>query len=433
MRKIGEGMDNQQKFEFITEKVKERPINKKKLMRKTMLTVSMAAIFGLIACLTFALLEPVISNWLHPQEPVEKIEIPLASEEILPEDMMEHEETLETSQEMLDSLKNEMQLDTKDYQKLYQSIHSLVLSVQNAEVTITGVSTEVDLFQSVYESEAKCIGYIFAQNSTEIMILAEYDRILENENLEITFVDGRKVAASIKGIDPNTNLAVLAVNKKEVTLSTQDVIGFLNLGSSSLSTLIASPVIAMGNPLGQRSVVYGMITSMDTVISMPDRNYKLLTTDIYGSEDASGILMDMNGKVVGIIDQSYNAEEVKNLISALGVSEIKAALQRMSNGDENAYIGIRGTDIPIEVTKIKEVPIGVYVTGIEMGSPAMEAGIQSGDIIIRVDKSKIISFADYGKIINTWKPGETKDIYLMRKGQDGYKSARVEIVVGSWE
>ena len=68
-----------------------------------MLTVSMAAIFGLIACLTFALLEPVISNWLHPQEPVEKIEIPLAPEEILPEDMMEHEETLETSQEMLDS------------------------------------------------------------------------------------------------------------------------------------------------------------------------------------------------------------------------------------------------------------------------------------------------------------------------------------------
>ena len=88
MRKIGEGMDNQQKFEFITEKVKERPINKKKLIRKTMLTVSMAAIFGLIACLTFALLEPVISNWLHPQEPVEKIEIPLASEEILPEDML---------------------------------------------------------------------------------------------------------------------------------------------------------------------------------------------------------------------------------------------------------------------------------------------------------------------------------------------------------
>ena len=425
-------MDNQQKFEFITEKVKERPINKKKLIRKTLVTVSMAAIFGIIACLTFALLEPIISNWLHPQEKIEKIEIPLASEEILPEDMLEHEDAVTTSQEVLNSIKNEMQLDTKDYQKLYQSIHSLVLGVQNAEVTITGVSTEVDLFQSAYESEAKSIGYIFAQNSAEILIMAEYDTVLKNENLEISFVDGSKVNATIRGIDINTNLAVLAVNKKEMSLSTQDVIGFLNLGSSSLSTLIASPVIAMGTPLGHRSVVYGMITSMDTVISMPDRNYKLLTTDIYGSSDASGILMDMNGKVVGIINQRFNTKEVENLISALGVSEIKAALQRMSNGDENAYIGIKGADIPTEVSKAKDVPIGVYVTGIEMGSPAMEAGIQSGDIIIRMDKSKIVSFADYGKVLNTWEPGETKDIYLMRKGQDGYKNAKVQIVVGSW-
>ena len=425
-------MDNQQKFEFITEKVKERPINKKKLIRKTLVTVSMAAIFGIIACLTFALLEPIISNWLHPEEKIEKIEIPLVTEEILPEDMLEHEEAAVTSQEVLNSLKNEMQLDTKDYQKLYQSIHSLVLGIQNAEVTITGVSTEVDLFQGVYESEAKSIGYIFAQNSAEIMILAEYDTVLKNENLEITFVDGSKEKATIRGIDTNTNLAVLVVNKKDMSLSTQDVIGFLSLGSSSLSTLIASPVIAMGTPLGHHSVVYGMITSMDTVISMPDRNYKLLTTDIYGSSDASGILMDMNGKVVGIINQSFNAKEVENLISALGVSEIKAALQRMSNGDANSYIGIKGADIPTEVSKTKEVPVGVYVTGIEMGSPAMEAGIQSGDIIIRMDKSKIVSFADYGKVLNTWEPGETKDIYLMRKGQDGYKNAKVQIVVGSW-
>lgn len=425
-------MDNQQKFEFITEKVKERPINKKKLIRKTLLTVSMAAIFGLIACLTFALLEPIISNWLHPQEAVEKIEIPLASEEILPEDMLEHEEAAVPSQEVINTLKNEMQLDTKDYQKLYQSIHSLVLNVQSAEVTITGVSTETDLFQGTYESEATSTGYIFAQNSSEIMIMTDYDRVLKHEEIEITFIDGSKASAAIRGHDINTNLAVLVVNKKEMSLSTQDVIGFLNLGSSSLSTLIASPVIAMGNPLGHHSVIYGMITSMDTVISKPDRNYKLLTTDIYGSKDASGILVDFNGKVVGIINQSYNDKGVENLISALGVSEIKAALQRMSNGDENAYIGIKGEDIPTEISKMKDVPSGVYVMEIEMDSPAMAAGIQSGDIIVRMDKSKIVSFADYGKVLNTWKPGDTKDIYLMRKSQDGYKNAKVQIVVGNW-
>ena len=66
-----------------------------------------------------------------------------------------------------------------------------------------------------------------------------------------------------------------------------------------------------------------------------------------------------------------------------------------------------------------------------MDSPAMKAGIQSGDIIVRIDKSKITSFADYVKVLNVWTPGETKTVYLMRQGQDGYKSAKVEVVAGS--
>lgn len=425
-------MEEQQKFDFITEKVKERPLNKKKLMRRTMVTISMAIIFGLIACLTFSILGPLINNWLHPQKEVEMIEIPLVTEEILPEDMMVHEETsLEPSQEVIDTLKNEIQLSTKDYQKLYQSIHSMVLSLQSAEVTVTGVIQEVDLFNDPYESTGKSFGYIFAQNSTEIMIMTEMESVSEIEEIEISFVDGSKVPAQIKGMDKNTGIAVLAAEKASMATSTQEVISCVNLGSSNLSTLIASPVIAMGNPLGNRSVVYGMITSMDTTIHMADINYKLLTTDIYGSVNATGILVDFNGKVIGIINQDYNEEGTANLISALGITEIKAALQRISNGIEISYLGILGTDVPAEIAKGRDVPMGVYVKEIEMDSPAMEAGIQSGDIIVSMGKSKVTSFADYIKAFAECVPGEPQQIILMRQGQDGYKTAKVEVVVES--
>ena len=53
---------------FIKEKVKERPINRRKLLRRTVITASMAVIFGLIACFTFLVLEPVFTNWLYPEE-----------------------------------------------------------------------------------------------------------------------------------------------------------------------------------------------------------------------------------------------------------------------------------------------------------------------------------------------------------------------------
>ena len=425
-------MEDQHKFEFMKEKVKARPLNKRRLMQKTLTTVSMAVIFGLIACLTFSALEPVISNWLYPQEEIEKIEIPLVSEEILPEDMMIHEETtLEPSQEVIDTLKDEMELGIKDYQKLYQNIHNLVLSLQSAEVTITGMIQETNLFNTAYESLDKSVGYLLAQNSKELMIMVESASVSDMESIEVTFVDGSKVPAQIRGTDVNTGLSVLAVEKEQMAESTLGVISFLNLGSSSLSTLMASPVIAMGNPLGNRSVVYGMITSIGTSISMRDCNYKLLTTDIYGSKNASGILVDLNGKVIGIIRQNYNEEGVSNLISALGISEIKPALQRMSNGVENSYVGILGTDVPVEITNTKKVPAGVYVTEIVMDSPAMQAGIQSGDIIVSMGKKKVTSFADYLKILSEWIPGETKEVILMRRSQDVYKTAKVEVVVGS--
>ena len=57
---------------FLIEKIKDRPINRKKLVRRTIITASMALIFGLIACITFLVLEPVISNWLYPEEGIEQ-------------------------------------------------------------------------------------------------------------------------------------------------------------------------------------------------------------------------------------------------------------------------------------------------------------------------------------------------------------------------
>ena len=425
-------MEDQKKFEFITEKVKERPINKKKLMRRMIFTVSMAVIFGLIACLTFSLLEPIISNWLHPQDKIEKIEIPVVSEEILPQDMMVHDETsLEASPEVIETIKDELELGTEEYQKLYRNIHSLVRKIQGAEVTVTGVTQELDLFNAVYENRDKSIGYIFAQNSTEIMIMTENKNILDTENLEVTFMDGSRAQGIIRGKDKNTGLAVLVVEKQKMSEITLEKIGFLELGSSTLSTLIASPVIAMGSPLGNHSVVYGMITSTDRVINMADGNYKLLTTDIYGSKNAGGILIDLNGKVVGIINQNFNEEGTANLISALGISEIKSALQRMSNGLENNYVGIKGTDVPAKIVTAKDIPAGVYVTEIVMDSPAMRGGIQSGDIIVSIDKKKITSFADYLKILSECIPGETKEVVLMRQRQDVYKTVKGEIVIES--
>ena len=75
-------------FEFLQEKIKERPVNKRRLLKRTIITASMAVLFGLLACLSFLLLEPVLNNWLYPEEEPEVVTFPQEQNEMLPEDML---------------------------------------------------------------------------------------------------------------------------------------------------------------------------------------------------------------------------------------------------------------------------------------------------------------------------------------------------------
>ena len=81
--------ENQNNTDFLKETIKQRPLNKRKLVRRTLITAAMAVIFGMVACFTFLLLEPVISNRLYPEEEPEAIVFEEETEEneILPEDI----------------------------------------------------------------------------------------------------------------------------------------------------------------------------------------------------------------------------------------------------------------------------------------------------------------------------------------------------------
>ena len=84
--------ENKKDTSFISEKIKQRPINRKKLLRRTIITASMAVVFGLVSCLTFLLLQPLLSDRLYPESQPEKISLPeeSASDELTPENVQKY-------------------------------------------------------------------------------------------------------------------------------------------------------------------------------------------------------------------------------------------------------------------------------------------------------------------------------------------------------
>lgn len=430
--------------DFITEKIKQRPIDKKKLLRRTMITAAMAVIFALVACLTFLILEPVLSNWLYPEEEPAPIELPAETEEMLPEDMIvddsemvQEEEPAEVKlqDEQIAQVLDNISLDVDDYLAMYNGLAAAAREAAKSVVTVTGSVSNLDWFNDPYESKDQTSGIIVADQGKEIFILVNYENLEDAETIMVTFGSGEQVQAQLKLRDSNTKLAVISVAESDVNKETLEGIVLANLtGSSSNSAIVGKPVIAVGSPLGTSdSVCYGIVTSNNTTLNMIDSYYKVITTDIYGSGDASGVLVNLSGQVLGIIDNTHNSEDMKNLVSAIGITELRRKIEKMSNEKEQAYLGTYGTDVTIDANERLGVPYGAYITEIELDSPAMAAGIQSGDIITEIGEKEIKTYGDLVGAMIELQPNESISITLMRQGPEEYTQMEVDVTLGKLE
>lgn len=427
--------------DFITEKIRQRPINKKKLLRRTVITAAMAAIFGLVACLTFLILEPVISNWLYPEEEPAPIVLPAETEEMSPEDMIVEEadiampeppQAIKLEEEQIKQLLNSLKMDTGHYAGMYTAMGELAQETRKSVVTVTGSVSNMDWFNNPYESKDQTSGIIAAITSKEIYIVVNYEALEGAETLLATFYGGVQAEAKQLMYDQNTKLAIVAVAIADVDAVALDSIKTADLsGSSGSKALSGSPVIALGSPIGiGDSVSYGIVTSNSTVLHITDANYKLITTDIYGSPNASGVLVDLKGRVIGIIDNHYNSEGMENLVSALGISELRPLIEQLTNERQQAYLGTKGTDVPPDINESQGVPIGAYITEIEMDSPAMTAGIQSGDIVVQMGEDEINRYQSLTEALLQHQPEQTVKIKLMRQGPEEYMEMEVEVTLG---
>lgn len=433
-----------QDSDFITETIKQRPINKKKLLRRTLITAAMAVVFSLVACLTFLLLEPVISNWLYPEEEPEPIEFPDEIEEMRPEDMIVDDSEMEPEEappeiviqdEQIEKILGSIQLGTEDYTQMYNAMSEVASEAGRSVVTVTGSVSSVDWFNDPYESKGQTSGVIVAKPGKEILILVNYEKVIDAESIMVTFCDGTQSQAQLREKDVNTKLAIISVQQEDMEKETIEQITAADLSASSSSrAIVGNPVIAIGSPLGNGDAVcYGMVTSNSTVLNMVDSYYKLITTDIYGSQKASGILINMKGQMLGMVDSSHNGEDMKNLVSAIGITELRKVIERMSNERKQAYLGTHGTDVTPEANENLGVPYGAYITEIEMDSPAMEAGIQSGDIIVGINEKEVRTYGDLVNVLMEGQPNGTAAITLMRQGPEEYVEMEVNVILGSFE
>ena len=461
--------NNSSEYQFIKETIKERPVNKKKILMRIIMVVICALIFGAVSAAVFLITvrhympQNTGSTETHVNIPRDEDVEPVSVDEAESEESTENgsteeaEQVTEASTEAVAVSDNDsgkdpsadngegedgedrekvtvsyitehVSLSVEDYKSLYRTLRNVAAEAGKSIVTVNAVTSDTDWFENPYENTHSLSGLVVANNGKDLLILSEMPEVGEDTEYNVTFPDNVTLPGAVKSVDGDTGLAIISVLLESIPDRTKAAIKEAELGNSRGTNVVGIPVMALGSPLGvQGSQCFGRSTSNQREISMPDRNVHVLSTDIYGSENATGVIIDYDGRVLGIISQSTAMEETPNLLSAYAISDLKDLIEKLSNGSSETYLGIFGTDVTDAINEKEGVPFGFYVTKIELDSPAMAAGIQSGDVITRLGTADIENARDYMEQMLKYQPGDEAVITVERYSQGEYQEMTFEV------
>lgn len=236
-------------------------------------------------------------------------------------------------------------------------------------------------------------------------------------DISVVFTDNpdEGYEAELIGIDSQTDLAVIKIDKDGLTAA--------EFGKSS-ELKVGEAAIAIGNPLGFElagSVTSGIISAVDRELTIEDRTLTLIQTDAsINSGNSGGALLNAYGQVIGITSAKINSAYGEGLGFAIPIDEATPIIDDLIQYGYvkgRPLLGLSGRNISSFYSEYYGIPQGFQVEAVEEGSAAEKAGIKQGDIIVGIQGELITSMEEFNEIKEQYQAGDTITISLYRNGQ----------------
>ena len=412
-----EKKEEKESYSFLKETIKKPPIDKRVATIKILKVAGLGLIFGLMACVSFFAVKPWASE--HIGNTKTNVTIPKDEQTEREDESQEKEE--QTAAPVL---------TIENYGQMMDEMNQIAATVEKSIVSIEGKTEET--FEDLSgETRQRRSGVIVADNGVELLILTNDCIYQKGTPVTAIFYDGNEVTASLKQQDQHLGIAVYAVENSRLSQNTSLQAKSVTLGNSNLIST-GDPVIAIGSPFGTKDGVgFGVISGTKEQRYLCDGQYQILQTDMVWTKGASGVLVSLSGEVIGLIDAGD--ESGYGVMSAFAVSELKEEIELLSNGVSAAYLGINGTEVSDAIADSQDMPKGIYVSSVMPDSPAMQAGIQSGDILTEIGDTKIYTLKGLKDELLDYRSGRQTVIQGKRRGSDGYVDVHFEVTLGSAE
>ena len=252
-------------------------------------------------------------------------------------------------------------------------------------------------------------------------ILTNNHVIEEADQIEVILNDGRKSAAQVIGTDPETDLAILKVDLKELPVIT--------LGDSDALS-IGDQVLAIGNPFGVgQTVTSGIVSALGrTQLGINTFENFIQTDAAINPGNSGGALVDINGHLMGINTAIYSRSGGSMGIGfAIPTSTARSVLDAIVRDGQvtRGWIGVEPQDLTPELAESFGLAsgAGVIITGVLQNGPAAQAGIRPGDVIVGVAGRNVTNVAQLLSAVASLQPGTPATLDVVRK--DGKSSVDV--------
>ncbi|MBO5484514.1 MAG: trypsin-like peptidase domain-containing protein [Lachnospiraceae bacterium] len=305
-------------------------------------------------------------------------------------------------------------------------------------IDVTVQSQTQDFFGRGYsqEQQGSGSGIIVAQDDDNVYVATNNHVVADATSVSVKFNDESVYTATVKGTDSDSDLAVVEIPVKDLSSDTLENIKVATLGDSD-EVKIGEQAIAIGNALGYgTSVTVGYISAKDREVASEDVTMKLLQTDAaINPGNSGGALVNEEGKVIGINSAKYADEQVEGMGFAIPISTAVPIINDIIKAqnvpeDQQAYLGIRGTDVTSEYSQYYNMPEGVYVGQVSENSPAEKAGMLSGDVIVTFDGKDITTMEGMQEKLGRCKAGDKVEIVVKRMDNGEYKEVPLTVTLG---
>jgi serine protease DegQ len=247
-------------------------------------------------------------------------------------------------------------------------------------------------------------------------ILTNHHVVNAADEIEVATADGKKHLAKVVGSDPDTDLAVLSVEAKNLPAIT--------FGSSE-ALRVGDIVLAIGNPLGiGQTVTSGIVSALDrTGLGINTFENFIQTDAAINQGNSGGALVDARGNLVGI-----NSAILSQTGGSIGIglaipaSMAKAVMEQIikTGAVTRGWIGVELQAITPALAESFKLGTqeGTIINGVLNGGPADKAGVKPGDVLVAIDDKKIVDPQSVLASVTGIAPGSAAKMKLKRKGQD---------------